>query len=294
VRRLLIVAALPLALAGPALAQEMDPHAGHHMPAQAAPTDPHAGHAMPAEAVAGGDTSPPIPADHDADRYFSPAVMAAARRHLAHEHGAMSWSKVLVEKLELRPSGGADGYAWEGRAEFGGDIERLVIKSRGDGARELDRAELDVLYARSVTPYFNLEAGVRQDLEPRSRTYLTLGFGGVAPYGFDLDTALFLSDRGDLTARAEAAHDFRLTQRLILEPRAEANFAAQNDPAQRIGSGLSSLELGLRLRYAVTPQIAPYVGVNFERRFGETARLARAAGQDRQDTRFVIGLRTWF
>jgi len=169
-----------------------------------------------------------------------------------------------------------------------------VVKSRGEGDRKLDEAEVDVLYGRAITPYFDLEAGVRQDFEPRARTYLTLGLDGVAPYGFELDNALFLSDHGDLTARAEAAHDLRLTQRLILEPRAEANFSGQDIPALRIGSGLSSIELGLRLRYAIKPEFAPYVGVNYQQRFGDTARFARAAGEDRSDFRVVVGLRSWF
>jgi copper resistance protein B len=311
-RRLVLIAALPMTMAGPAMAQSADPHAGHHMPMQATPADPHAGHMTPtqpapadqpmagatppqsATPATGDQAPPPIPADHDADRYFPPAAMAAARDQLAHEHGAIAWSKVSIEKLELRPGNGADGYAWEGRASFGGDIDRLVVKSRGEGARTLDAAEVDILYGRSLTPYFNLEAGLRQDFEPHARTSLMLGLDGVTPYGFDLDTALFLSDRGDLTARVEAAHDLRLTQRLILEPRAEANLAAQDVPAQRIGAGLSSLELGLRLRFAIKPELAPYVGVNYERRFGDTARFARAAGEDRGDTRIIVGVRTWF
>lgn len=319
----------PLALAAPALAQPVDPHAGHHMSAQAPAPDPHAGHAIPTPSVqpadphaghqmpaaspvpasphtahtmaaepaataAADEAPPPIASDHDADRYFPSVAMAAARDQLAHEHGAISWSKVMVEKLELRPDSGADGYAWEGRASFGGDINRFVLKSRGEGARKLDEAEVDVLYGRAITPYFSLEAGLRQDFEPRTRTYLTVGLDGVAPYGFDLDSALFLSDRGDLTARVEAAHDLRLTQRLILEPRAEVNLSAQEVPALRIGSGLSSVELGLRLRYQVQPEFAPYIGVNYERRFGDTARLARGAGDDRADARFIVGIRSWF
>jgi copper resistance protein B len=303
--RLLAITALTLATAPPALAQPADPHAGHDMsmpmtmPEQASPADPHAGHAMPdepapEESSAPTDEPPPIPADHDADRYFPPATMAAARHQLAHEHGGMAWSKVEIDKLEWRPDSGADGYAWEGGASFGGDINRLVVASRGEGDRKLHEAEVDVLYSRAVTPSFNLEAGLRQDFEPRARTHLTVGLAGVAPYGFELDNAVFVSDRGVVTARLEAAHDLRLTQRVILEPRAEANLSAQDIPALRIGSGLSSLELGLRLRFAIQPQFAPYVGVNYERRFGATARLARAAGEETDDARVVVGLRSWF
>lgn len=278
-KRLALLALAPWALAAPALAQAADPHSGHQMPTQATP---------------GGEAPPPFPTDHDADRYFPPQAMAAARDQLAREHGAITWSKVMLEKLELQPGSGPDGYAWEGRASFGDDINRLVVKSRGEGARDLDQAQVDVLYSRTISPYFNLEAGVRQDIEPHPRSYLALGLDGVGPYWFELDGSLFLSDRGDLTARVEAAYDLRLAQRLILEPRVEANLAAQDAPGQGIGSGLSSVELGLRLRYEIRPEVAPYVGVNYARRFGDTARLARAAGEDRADTRLVIGLRSWF
>jgi copper resistance protein B len=281
-KRLVLLGLAPLVLAAAARAEPADPHAGHVMAAE------------PAETTAHGEAPPPMPNDHDADRYFSPAAMAAARDQLAREHGAITWSKVMVEKLELRPDGAANGYAWEGRASFGGDINRLVVKSRGAGARELDEAEIDVLYGRAISPYFNFEAGLRHDFQPRARTYLSLGVEGLAPYGFELDSAVFFSDRGDLTARAEVAYDLRLTQRLILEPRAEANLSAQDVPALRIGSGLSSLELGLRLRYAIQPELAPYIGVNHEQRFGDTARLAEATGEDRSETRLVIGIRSWF
>lgn len=317
-KRLVLLALVALAVGAPALAQPADPYAEHQMPARTAPadpraghtmpspseqaTDPHAGHQMAVDATAPADTTPadgneappPIPTDHDADRYFPRTAMVDARTQLNLEHGAIAWSKVLVEKLEFRPDNRANGYAWEGRASFGGDIDRLVIKSRGEGARSLAGAEAQVLYGRAITPYFNLEAGVRQDFEPRTRTYLTFSLDGVAPYWFELNSAIFLSDRGDLTARAEAAYDVRLTQKLILEPRAEVNLAARDVPDERTGSGLSSLELGLRLRYAIQPEFAPYVGVNYEQRFGATARFARAAGEDRTDTRVVIGLRAWF
>jgi copper resistance protein B len=274
----------------------------------AAPADPHAGHAAHANPASGepaaqpaaappsteDEAAPPIPTDHDADRYFPPAAMAAARDQLAHEHGEIAWSKLALDKLELRPGSGATGYAWEGSASFGGDINRLVIKSRGEGARKQEEAEVDVLYGRAITPYFNLEAGVRHDFVGRDRSYLTLGLDGVAPYGFEIDNAVFLSDQGDVTARLEAAHDLRLTQRLILEPRVEANFSAQDIPALRIGSGLSSIEAGLRLRYAIKLEFAPYLGVNYQERFGDTARFARAVGDDRREVRFVVGLQSWF
>jgi copper resistance protein B len=244
--------------------------------------------------LAGASPPPPVPTDFDADRHYPKAEMDVARGILRREHGQMSWSKVDLEQLEWRPGGGPDAYAWEGRASFGGDIHRFVLKSEGEGADHLEDAEVQALYSRAIAPFFDLQAGVRQDFEPRGTSYAVLGLDGVAPTWFELEAAIFLSHRGDLTARFEGAYDFRLTQRLILEPRLEANLSAQHVPELQLGSGLSDVELGLRLRYAVTPFVAPYVGVHYERKFGDTADLARAAGEDVGDTRWVVGLRAWF
>ncbi|RAK62489.1 copper resistance protein B [Phenylobacterium kunshanense] len=283
-----------------------DPHAGHRMAPAAPPADPHAGHAMPADPHAGhgapptgpvgGEPPPPVPTDHAADQIFSPTAMAAARDQLRREHGEMSWATGMLETAEYRPSGDGDGYAWEGRFSYGGDVNRLVLRSEGEGASgDLESAELQVLGSRAIGPYFNLQAGVRQDVEPRPRrTYATVGLEGLAPYWFEVGAAAFLSEKGDLSARFEASYDLRLTQRLILEPRAEADVAFSDDPAVGVGSGVSKLELGLRLRYAITPEFAPYVGVNWDRKLGDTADLARAAGEHASDTRFVVGLRAWF
>jgi copper resistance protein B len=109
-----------------------------------------------------------------------------------------------------------------------------------------------------------------------------------------VEGALFLSTKGDLLARAEAYYDQRITQRLILQPRAELNFAAQDVPENRIGSGLSNAELGLRLRYEITREFAPYIGVSWDRKTGATARYARADGETAGTTSFVAGIRTWF
>jgi copper resistance protein B len=267
----------------------------------AAPTaDPHAGHdmsAMPGSDVVGDAPAPPAPSDHAAERFYSPEAMAAARAQLALEHGGGAAWKVMLDTAELRPHEDGDGYAWEGEAWYGGDSHRLVLKSQGEGEidGDLHKAEIQALYSRPIGPYFDLQAGLRHDFEPGpSRTYATLGFEGVAPYWFELEGAAFLSEKGDLSARFEGAYDLRLTQRLILEPRAELNLAAQDVPELGVGSGLTDAELGLRLRYEVRREFAPYVGVDYERKFGKTADLARSAGEGVRSTRFVVGIRAWF
>lgn len=238
---------------------------------------------------------PPPPKDYAAERFFDPATMAAARAILREEHGGARLSKVMVNLAEYQ-AGSGGGYRWEGQAWVGGDIDRFVLKTEGEGSRRegLDGAEVQGLYSHAIGPYFDVQAGVRQDFKPHARTYATVGFEGLAPYWFDVEGALFLSSKGELLARLEGTYDLRLTQRLILQPRAELNLAAQDTRETRTGSGISNAELGLRLRYEVTRQFAPYVGVSYDRKFGKTGDYARALGEDAEATRFVVGLRAWF
>ncbi|WP_380871952.1 copper resistance protein B [Sphingomonas sp. DBB INV C78] len=318
----------PPAVTPAAPAPTADPHAGHGMPVTrgrdmpdmqtpAAPgaPDPHAGHDMSAmPGMPGGDAAtqhgtvgtalpagnapaPPPPSDHYADRVFPPDEMARARSALTREHGGTSTYQVMLNLAEYQVRDGRDGYRWDGEAWFGGDINRLTLKSEGEGSlgNGVDGAEVQALYSRALDAYWNLQAGVRHDFQPKpSRTYATIGIEGLAPYWFEVEGALFLSDKGDVLARAEGYYDQRITQRLILQPRVELNFAAQDVPENRIGSGLSNAELGLRLRYEIRREFAPYVGISHEWKVGDTARYARADGERTRATSFVFGIRTWF
>ena len=174
---------------------------------------------------------------------------------------------------------------------------KLWIKNEGEGAfnGELEGIETQALWSHAIGPYFDIQSGVRYDIRPGSnRGHLVLGVQGLAPYFFELDAAAFLSDRGDITARIEAEYDQRITQRLILQPRAEISFAAQDIPEIGIGSGISSFEAGLRLRYEFVPEFAPYVGVEWQQRIGDTADFARAAGEDPGRVVLLTGVRLWF
>lgn len=170
-----------------------------------------------------------------------------------------------------------------------------MLKTEGDGRfrGDLNGAEVEALYSRAIDPYWNLQAGLRYDFEP-SRAYAAIGVEGLAPYWFELESAVFLSDRGHIFVRAGGYHDMRVTQRLIIQPRAEINLSAQDIPSDRIGAGLSSVELGVRLRYEFTREFAPYVGVHWERSFANTADFARADGRDVSNASFVAGVRFWF
>lgn len=299
----LLAATCLLAFSPPLVAQTVapasDPHAGHDMSAMpgmdvaAPPEQATGGTALPA----GNAAAPSPPTDHYADRIFPPAEMARVRDALTREHGGSTFHQVMFNLAEYQARKRGDGYRWDGEAWFGGDIDRLVLKSEGEGAVRggVDSAEVQTLYSRAIDPYWNLQAGVRQDIRPRpARTYATIGVEGLMPYMFEVEGALFLSDKGDLLARAEGYYDQRITQRLILQPRIELNFAARDVPGDRIGSGLSNAELGLRLRYEFKREFAPYVGVSYDRKVGDTARYARQDGEHVGSTSLVIGIRSWF
>ena len=310
-----------------------DPHAGHPMPdatqaGQPAPADPHAGHGVTATRQgdnvaenphAGHDIGSGAEADHSAPigtnlpagsapaptafsgsaagRFYGEQEMAREVRDLKREHGGGIYRQVLFNLAEAQIKDGRDGYRWDGEAWIGGDIDRLAIKTEGSGdfGRSIDDAEVQLLYNRALDPYVNFQAGVRYDFKPNpSRAYASVGFEALAPYWFDVEGTLFLSDKGDVLARAEAYYDQRLTNWFVLQPRAELNFAAQDVPENGIGSGLSDIELGLRLRYELRRELAPYIGVSWDKKVGDTARFAGAQGEDTGGFSFVAGLRVWF
>lgn len=306
--------------AGHAMAPaQADPHAGHDMSGHAghsaAPADPHAGHDMSAarggpniptsvDAVGGRmvETPPPAAARsapaHAADLLFDPAVMAASRKQLLAENGDIRSTAVLIDSIEASFGDGADGYSWGAQGWTGGDINRFWWKTEGEGEIDgkLHEAEVQALYSRAIAPFWDVQAGVRQDFRPDGddTTHLTVGIQGVAPYWFEMSAAAFLSTEGDLTARAEAEYDQRITQKWILQPALEVALSASDIPELEIGSGLTSVTAGLRLRYEIRKEFAPYVGVEWTRSLGDTADYAKARGQDPEDTRFVVGIKAWF
>lgn len=301
--------------AGHNMAPAADPHAGHDM-GQTSAADPHAGHDM--SAMAGGAPNIPTSADavggrmvetppsaaaraapaHAADLLFDPAVMAAARKQLLAENGDVRTTAVLIDTLEASFDDGEEGYSWNAQGWTGGDINRFWWKTEGEGAFDgkLHDAEVQALYSRAVAPFWDVQTGVRQDFRPDGddTTHLTLGVQGVAPYWFEMSAAAFLSTEGDLTARAEAEYDQRLTQKWILQPAIEITLSASDIPELEMGSGLTSVTAGLRLRYEIRKEFAPYVGVEWSRSFGDTADYAKARGDDVEATRFVVGIKTWF
>lgn len=261
-----------------------DPHAGHGVTSAAPPVAP-----PPAEALSG-------PANA-ADDVFGVTAMADARENLRREHGDMRASKLLVDRLEWSASRGRNGYLLDAQGWYGGDINKLWLKTEieGERGRKPEQAEVQALWSRAIDPWFDLQAGVRFDANRGpNRSHLVLGMQGLAPYWYEVDGAVFLSNKGELTARAEAEYDLRITQKLVLQPLAEIDLSAQDIEELGLGSGLSTAELGLRLRYQISQQFSPYVGLSFERAFGDTRRFRRADGEEGGSLGFVAGLRLWF
>jgi copper resistance protein B len=273
-----------------------DGQVGHDMaamPGKAMPGMEMTGTALPA----GDAPAPAPPMDHYADRLFPGPEMARSRSLGMRESGGQNFYQVMFNLAEFQVRDGKDGYRWDGQAWFGGDINRLWLKTEGEGAfREgVESAEIQALYSRAIGPYFNLQAGVRHDFQPTpNRTYATVGFEGLAPYMFEVEGAVFISQKGDILGRLEGYYDQRITQRLILQPRVELNLAAQDVPENRIGAGLTDVELGLRLRYEIRREFAPYVGVSYQAKTGQTADFARADAKRPTSTSFVAGIHFWF
>jgi copper resistance protein B len=203
---------------------------------------------------------------------------------------------VIFSQLEGRFNGANTEFRWEGQGWVGTDYDKLWIKSEGTLSKgALDDGQQQFLYGRAITTYFDLQGGLRSDIDSRpTRNWAAFGIQGLAPYFFDLEVTGFVSGQGHLAAKLEASYDLLLTQQLILQPQVEFNIYSKGDPARLVGAGFSDIDTGLRLRYEFSRKFAPYIGVVYEEKFGQTANFARRAGESTGDVRFVAGLRVWF
>src|SRR6516164_10431554 len=206
------------------------------------------------------------------------------------------YAHAIFNQLEGRWNGSNTEFRWDGQGWIGTDYDKLWIKSEGTLSKgALDDGQQQFLYSRAVTTYFDLQGGLRSDLDSRpTRNWAAFGFQGLAPYFFDLEVTGFISGAGHLAGKLEASYDLLLTQRLILQPQIELNLYSKSDPARLVGAGFSDIDTGLRLRYEFSRTFAPYIGVVYQGKFGQTANFARQAGESTGDVRFVFGIRTWF
>ena len=219
-----------------------------------------------------------------------------SRGDVRHEMGGQPQYMILADRLEWQSGNGDEVFVWDGSAWYGGDYNRVWVETEGETliGGETEAAEIELLYGRAISPYFDVQAGIRQDIEPDSRTYAQIGLQGLAPYWFEVDLEGYLSEEGDFTAAFEAEYDLLLTQRLILQPRIETGFAFQDVADRDLGAGFTELETGVRLRYEIKREIAPYIGVSWSRTLGETASIARGLGEKEDAVSAVIGVRLWY
>lgn len=278
----------------PAAADAMD-HAHHHGPAPSSGADHPDGHApggeAPASAVPGAVRGPVLPPPSAEE------VRAAFPDLGPHAHmKAPLYTLALADRLEAQDAGDATALVWDARFSVGNDLDRLVVSSEGERLHgDTGEARHEAYWRHAWSRWWERRLGLRHDAgEGPGRDWLGVGIEGLAPYFIELSATAYLGEEGRSAFTLEAEYDLRITNRLILQPRVELNAYGRDDAARELGSGLADSEAGLRLRYEVRREFAPYVGVEWSRLHGETASLAAAAGAGTGEARAVAGLRLWY
>jgi len=281
-----------------AFAQDHSQHRQHAAIPQSPPTtatDEHAQHREhKVDASAPGQYRPPALTDTDRAAAFPDLHGHDMRGHM--DDDPFVWM-LMADRLEWQQG---DVLAWEGSAWFGHDRGRLWLRSEGE--REpghATEASIEALWGKPVDAWWDVLVGVRHDIADDSRghdgrDWLALGVQGLAPYKFEVQATAYLGERGQTVLQAEVEYELLLTNRWILQPRIEATAHGRNDAQRGIGAGLSEVEAGLRLRYELRREFAPYIGIERTHRFGNTAGYARAVGEPVAETRWVAGIRFWF
>ena len=221
---------------------------------------------------------------------------AASAQHGGHAvHDEAIHTFVLFDQLEWQSGGAADGVSWDARGWIGTDRDRVWLRTEGTSADgRLETGDVHVLYGRAISPWWDVVAGIRQDVRPGpAQTWAAVGIQGLAPYRIEIEATGYVGAGGRTQLRLEAEYELLITNRLVLQPIVEAELFGKDDPARGIGAGLSSLDTGLRLRYEIRRELAPYVGVTWHHTYFGTADYADAAGAPSGGARAVVGLRFW-
>lgn len=271
-----------LGLTSPALAAESLPNrpgmSGH---------EGHAGHVM---------SMPAPPADSSA---IETNAEDAARtpgpgEHAGHGEGGDRYVWLKLDQLEAADTNEGTQASWKGSLSWGSSLNRLWLTSEG-ARQEGHEVQTQLFWSHAVSRWWDLTLGTRLDNGPgASRTWAAVGVKGLAPYWFETAATFYVSDEQQTALRLDADYELLLTNRLILQPEVELNFYGKDDPARLQGSGLSDVTVGLRLRYEIRRKFAPYLGVEWTRRHGQTEDLARATGERVHDSRAMAGLRIWY
>lgn len=284
--RLLVVAAC---LLWPSLAAAQDPHAGHQ-PTNQSPAKPaetaHAAHMADAD-----QPREPIPPLTEADR--AAAFPPGLDGHATHDRRITAF--VLFDQLEWQ-GGENGGLSIDNKTWIGGDINRLWLRAEGESsAGRPENAQMHALYGRSISRWWDVVAGVRQDFKPgAAQSWIAFGIQGLAPQWFEVEATAYIGRAGRTHVRLEAEYELLLTNRLVLQPLIETEIYGKDDPSRGIASGLTSIDAGLRLRYEIRREFAPYIGLTWHRALFGTADYARAEGEEVGRARVAVGARLWF
>jgi copper resistance protein B len=237
------------------------------------------------------DHVPPLPPQHPMEPMSDRAMIDAMEMD-----DAASTAMMRFDRLEYVDGDDGAAAAWKFAASVGDDFDKLLVRSEGEHSQgEFERADAEVMWSHAVASYWDTQVGVRHDFgRGADRSWAAFGVQGLAPYWFEVGATAYVGDAGRTALRLEVDYDLSLTQRLILQPRVEVNAYGEADRAAQIGPGLSDAELGLRLRYEVRRELAPYVGVERSWLFGGTADFARSDRRGAADTKWVVGLRVWY
>ena len=272
-------------------AQEPQTSHEHHHPAPPAQSEPAPDESSRDQTSSEARHVPPDPPAHEMGDMPYKAMAEMMQMDDTERVG-----KVLIDQAEWRDTKEGSAAVWEGQGWYGSDYDKLWFKTEGERSNgKTEDARAEAFWDRLIGRWWSVQAGARQDFgEGPGRTWAAVGVEGLAPYWFDVEATLYLGEQGRTAARLKAEYDLLFTQRLIIQPEMEANLYGKADPQRLLGSGLSDLELGVRLRYEIRREIAPYVGVSWRRLFGETADFSRASGGGRSDVQAIAGLRIWF
>ena len=279
---LLLLALLP----GTPLFASEDAHAGHHgMHMQHQQKNPENAHSK---------KGLPIPEPTNADRAAAFPDLGDMDLRETMDTPWLTYS--LLDQFEWVDADEGSALKWEAMGWTGTDKQRLWWRSKGERENgKTGSAELQLLYGQPLNRWWDWLAGVRHDFKPSpSQSWLAIGLQGLAPYWFETEASLFIGEAGQTSLRLEVEYELLITQRLVLQPLLELNFYGKDDPERGIGSGLANTEAGLRLRYEIRREIAPYIGLSWERAHGGTADLAHQNGEGTEESAVVAGIRLWY
>jgi copper resistance protein B len=222
--------------------------------------------------------------------------VAGSPKHGLHMHGSAPFGMLLIDQLEAFHGRDANGQSWEAQGWYGNDEDKLWVRTEGErSSGKLEDGDLEAFWNHNVATFWSTQLGVRQELgEGPNRTWAAFGVQGLAPYWFEVEATGYVGASGRTAARLRAEYEMLFTQHLILQPEAEINLYGKNDPQRRTGSGVSDVQFGLRLRYEIRRQLAPYIGMNWVRRIGTTADYAKQDNRPVLDRQIGAGIRIWF